>query len=220
MCEQTGESGHIRFTRPGGLDLTERALALCRLAEGSRVLDVGCGSGESVAHMCARHRLDAVGLDISAEVLTDAAVGAAGRLMLGDAQALPFADDEFDCVLFECSLSKVADAARALAEAARVLRPGGWTAVSDFFAEAVERQYTGVLGRVPTLETWSKRFHNAGFDILYEEERVADLRKLWGQLVFDYGLERILSDPHFDMRVLRTETLGYFLTVSRKRVEV
>ena len=43
--------------RPGGLELTDRIVALARLPRGARVLDVGCGSGATVAHLADRHGL-------------------------------------------------------------------------------------------------------------------------------------------------------------------
>ena len=48
--------------RPGGFELTDRALALARLSAGARVLDVGCGLGASVAHLVDHCGLRAVGL--------------------------------------------------------------------------------------------------------------------------------------------------------------
>jgi ubiquinone/menaquinone biosynthesis C-methylase UbiE len=45
--------------------------------------------------------------------------------VLGDVQALPFADGQFDCVIAGWVLYHVADRDRAISECARVLRPGG-----------------------------------------------------------------------------------------------
>jgi arsenite methyltransferase len=55
--------------RPGGLALTERAMALCALPAGARVLDVGCGAGATVEYLIARRRLTAAGADPSAPLL-------------------------------------------------------------------------------------------------------------------------------------------------------
>jgi SAM-dependent methyltransferase len=48
-----------------------------------------------------------------------------------DGRALPFEDGGFDVVVFDSTLSHVPGPERALAEAARVLRPGGWLAIFD-----------------------------------------------------------------------------------------
>ena len=54
--------------------------------------------------------------------------------MHGDAEALPLADATFDVALSECSLCTFPDKERAVAEMARVLRPGGTIAVADVTA--------------------------------------------------------------------------------------
>ena len=209
----------IRFERPGGLRLTERMVR--DLEPGSRVLDVGCGSGASVMHMRTRLGLDAIGLDCDEAALADADGAVAASLLCGDAHTLPFADGAFDAVLFECSFSKMGDPDRALAEAARVLHPGGTLAVNDFFGKKSGREFQGLLGRAETRATWSRRFHGAGFDVVCEEDCTDSLRTLWGQLVLDHGLERILADPRFGEELANMlcagEGLGYFLIVARKR---
>ena len=60
----TGET-----VRPGGYDLTRRAVEFCGLATGSRLLDVGCGTGASVELLIGEYRLDAVGVDPTGKML-------------------------------------------------------------------------------------------------------------------------------------------------------
>jgi len=96
-----------------------------------RVLDVGCGPGDLLRSM-ARHRDGwgvLAGFDFSAGMAAQAAAAAAGlpvRVMVADAQANPFPDRSFDVVLARHMLYHVPDIGRAVAEAARVLRPGGY----------------------------------------------------------------------------------------------
>ncbi|MBN1137731.1 MAG: methyltransferase domain-containing protein [Anaerolineae bacterium] len=95
-----------------------------------RVLDVGCGSGDLLRGM-ARQRPDwatLVGFDLSpgmANRAADLAQGLPARFFVGDAQALPFPDALFDVVMARHVLFYVPDIDQAVAEAARVLRPGG-----------------------------------------------------------------------------------------------
>lgn len=120
--------------RPGGPVLTARALDACGLAPGSLVGDIGCGAGGTLEYLEAAG-LQGVGLDCSGALLGEAASRcAAGRLVNGRAEALPFRDASFDALFCECVLSVVARKETALAEYARVLKRGGRLVISDVFA--------------------------------------------------------------------------------------
>jgi SAM-dependent methyltransferase len=84
------------------------------------VLDVGCGDG-ALGWPLRRAGVPWVGLDFSATLLRDAPRPAAR----GDATRLPFPDEAFGAVAMLYMLYHLADPALALAEARRVLRPGG-----------------------------------------------------------------------------------------------
>jgi SAM-dependent methyltransferase len=95
-----------------------------------RVLDVGCGPGDTLREMARRHRGWSllIGFDFSAGMIGKAAnlaVGVPVHFFVADAQAMPFPDHSFDVVMARHMLYHVPDIDRAVAEAARVLRPGG-----------------------------------------------------------------------------------------------
>ena len=104
-----------------------------------RLLDVGTGSGRML-RLLGRRTGEAVGVDISARVLAGArgVLHGAGlrhcTLRQGDMYALPFADAEFDTVTFDEVLSIAERPDRALAEAARVLKPGARILIVDRIA--------------------------------------------------------------------------------------
>lgn len=102
------------------------------LPEGLHWLDVGCGTGaftELVLDRCAPSEISAV--DPSEDQVAYAkSRTAAGRVdfRIGDAQSLPFADDEFDVATMALAINFVPDGAKAVAEMKRVVRAGGTVA--------------------------------------------------------------------------------------------
>ncbi|HYU59188.1 MAG TPA: methyltransferase domain-containing protein [Solirubrobacterales bacterium] len=95
------------------------AYALCAdLLPAGRTLDLGCGVGHSYALLAPR---TTVGVDIDADALSSQD----RETHVADMRALPFADASFDSVLAVQSLEHAPDPDRVLAEARRVLAPGG-----------------------------------------------------------------------------------------------
>ncbi|WP_157269679.1 class I SAM-dependent methyltransferase [Azohydromonas aeria] len=101
-------------------------------APGLQWLDVGCGNGAFTDLIIRRCRPAMVrGVDPSAEQIEYARAHLASdtvQFEIGDAQALPFADDGFDLAVMPLVIFFVPDPARGVAEMARVGRPGGWVA--------------------------------------------------------------------------------------------
>lgn len=101
---------------------------------GARVLDVGCGFGETARLMSeARPDLEFVLLN-AVQVQLDRVPDTFERV-LGDAHALPFEDASFDAVMFNASLCNM-DVHVAMAEAGRVLKPGGVLFLNELLREA------------------------------------------------------------------------------------
>lgn len=141
----------VLSSRVGKLRFRDRLLDGLGLAGGERVLDVGCGRGlllVGAAHRLAKGK--AVGLDLWSTVdqsgnapeatLENARrAGVAGRVELhtGDMTAMPFPDGSFDAVVSNLAVHNVPTAEgrrAAVAEVARVTRPGGRVALADFQA--------------------------------------------------------------------------------------
>jgi len=103
----------------------------------ARVLDVGSGPGRGTAALCSRFPdAHVVALDLALPMLHAAALHAgdprAFARVGGDAQALPFADGGFDVVHSNLCLQWCDDPGLAIAEFARVLKPGGLLLFSTF----------------------------------------------------------------------------------------
>lgn len=117
----------------------ERAIdrALGRRGFGTLV-DIGTGTGRMI-ELFGRRAREAIGIDRSSEMLRLARVklesaGVRSSLRQGDMYALPLADETADCVIIHQVLHYAHAPADAIAEAARVLAPGGTLLVVDFAA--------------------------------------------------------------------------------------
>jgi ubiquinone/menaquinone biosynthesis C-methylase UbiE len=123
-----------------GDDLRDVA-ALAAGHASARVLDLGCGGGH-VSFAVAPHVAEVVAYDLSEEMLAAVASEAAARGLgnlstrRGAAEALPFEDASFDFVFTRFSAHHWYDAKAGLAEARRVLKPGGKAAFIDVIAPA------------------------------------------------------------------------------------
>lgn len=125
---------------------------------GKRILIAGIGSGLDIPDLPAG--ADYTGIDITPAMLRRAHQRAAkcGRSMAletGDVMALPYADASFDAVVMHLIVAVVPDAARALGEAARVLKPGGRIFILDKFLRPGQRAplrrfMSPLLGKVVT----------------------------------------------------------------------
>lgn len=105
----------------------EAVIVACDIGSGTRVLDVGCGSGEFLKRVRARGAT-ASGIDPAPGMvaLTE------GDVRVGTFDHLPWPDGSFDVVTAFNALQFAVDPVEALREAARVVTPGGLVAVSNW----------------------------------------------------------------------------------------
>ena len=123
------------------------------------VLDCGCGTGD-LTRVLRKHAELTVGADISGAMLE------AARAELGDdegviwavcpGECLPFADRVFDAVCFRGALHHMADERAALAEAYRVLKPGGRLVLSEPNGDSLVLFLPRLISRL-TLRRFSNR---------------------------------------------------------------
>jgi arsenite methyltransferase len=153
--------------------------AVADLHGGETVLDLGSGAGADV--LISARRVGptgrAIGLDMTDEMLELARANAAEagvdnvEFVKGYLEDIPLADDSVDVVISNCVINLAADKHVVLAEAARVLRPGGRFAVSDVIADpgmddatrADMQQWTGCVAGALTDDEFSDALAAAGF---------------------------------------------------------
>jgi ubiquinone/menaquinone biosynthesis C-methylase UbiE len=154
--------------------------AVADLHPGETVLDLGSGAGGDV--LISARRVSpggkAIGLDMTSEMLELARRNAreAGvdnvEFVEGYLEEIPLPDASVDVVISNCVINLAADKSVVLAEAARVLRPGGRFAVSDVVAdedmEAETRSdmaaFTGCIGGALTEAEYRSALEGAGFE--------------------------------------------------------
>lgn len=126
------------------------AVEMSGVREGTRVLDVASGSGDIAAALAKRagpagevwmSDINAAMLEVGRGKLADAGFLLPG--VLCDAERLPFPDGHFDCVSVAFGLRNMTHKDRALAEMARVAKPGGRVIVLEFSrpAKFLEKPY-------------------------------------------------------------------------------
>ncbi|HMK96077.1 MAG TPA: arsenite methyltransferase [Acidimicrobiales bacterium] len=166
--------------------------AVADLHPGEVVLDLGSGAGADV--LIAARRVApggrAIGLDMTAEMLELARKNAAEagadnvEFLEGYLEEIPLPDASVDVVLSNCVINLAADKNIVLAEASRVLRPGGRFAVTDIVADADideatradMEQWAGCLAGALTEAEYRAALSGAGFaDVeVIETHRVHD----------------------------------------------
>jgi L-amino acid N-acyltransferase YncA/2-polyprenyl-3-methyl-5-hydroxy-6-metoxy-1,4-benzoquinol methylase len=154
-------------------------VAVAALAPGEAVLDLGSGGGIDV--LLSARRVGpggrVYGLDASAEMIAlaraNAAAAGAGNVefLQGSIEDVPLPDGHVDAVVSNCVINLSADKPRVLAEAFRVLRPGGRLGVSDVIAaegadlavRAAAERRTGCASGTVTAAQYRHQLLAAGF---------------------------------------------------------
>lgn len=174
--------------------LVECVAQAARLEPGAAVCDVGCGYGATARLLAARYGAQVTALTVSAHqhryAEAQAVDGPAPTYLLQDWSHNTLPDASFDAVLFVESLAHMHDKRRALAEAYRVLRPGGrlvactWLAAADaprwaarWLLEPICRE--GQLPGLPTAEAYRAWLGACGFEALRFDHLSANVRRTW-----------------------------------------
>jgi len=218
-----------RLFRPGGLELTARAVAFANLAAGETVLDIGCGRGESVRFLRTLG-VDAIGVDCEQSIETGFGHGISPFAhVVANAESMPFPTGSIDGVLAECSLSVTSDQEQVLAECARVLVDGGKLILSDLYARQPEaigmvRALKGsCVSGVIVREQLEQSLALRGFTVDLWEDHSQALRECAAHFILEHGTLDGLwkceaeASAEATQTAMRAVRAGYFLLIATRR---
>lgn len=165
----------IGGAHPGGLDITKNVLNKERLKMHHKVLDVGCGTGQTAVFIVKHFGCHVTGLDSHPLMLKKARKRSKRKYLslpfvLGKVENMPFDDNTFDAVIAE-SVTLFTNIPLALKEYARVLKPNGVLLNLDMAAthplspkETKEFKRVYHIEKIPTATEWLHLFLETGFD--------------------------------------------------------
>ena len=218
---QSGRHDDGEPLRPGGLELTTRAIQCAAFAAPDYILDLGCGTGTGTK-LLRRHGCVAIGLDRSpARLAQSASTQPNFTAVAADARWLPLADASVDGVLAECSLSLTGYNQATLGECHRVLRPGGRLAITDVFARHEDPERAPLPGCLAGLTSRGEilaAMAAAGFIVQRWEDHSDVLKSFLAQLIFSgRGSEALWAGNGTAFAAaLRACRPGYFLLTACK----
>jgi arsenite methyltransferase len=156
--EATAKQVEATYQTPDVIEQRRATRAILALQPGEHVLDIGSGPGFLAAEMAAEVGAGGrvVGLDPSESMLAmGARRGAPVEYVAGDAVTLPFPDETFDAAIATQVYEYVPDMPAALAEARRVLKPGGRLLILDTDWDSVVWHSTDRARMQRVLKKWN-----------------------------------------------------------------
>ncbi|MEU8619481.1 methyltransferase domain-containing protein [Streptomyces sp. NPDC048623] len=223
-----GDSYH-----PGGTALTRRLADGLGLTPGARVLDVASGRGTTALLLADSYGAEVDGVDYAPgnTALAQGAAQAAdladrARFTTGDAEHLPYPDGVFDAVVCECALCTFPDKARAAAEFARVLGPGGRLGITDVTvtAERLPPELTGLGARIACiadarpLQQYTEILAGAGLRTLRTERHDQAMLRMIDQIEARLNLLRMTAAAHLTTAGVDLDAAPAVLAAARSAV--
>jgi tocopherol O-methyltransferase len=185
------------------LQLIEHLAELANIRPGSHILDIGCGFGGSSLFLAKDFNASVTGITISSVQVEMAKRAAAeqhldANFLLMDAEAMRF-DQQFDVLWSVESISHYHDREKFFASAARILKPGGTFAITDWFKKenltpaetrnVIEPIEKGMFVELQVMDDYEGYFRSNGLQILHREILNENCARTW-----DLSLE-IIKDP-------------------------
>lgn len=187
------------------IQMIEHLAQLAGMKTGMRLLDIGCGFGGTSVYLAQKYGARATGITISpvqVQMAKDAAIKAKvdANFLLMDAEDMRFAEP-FDLLWSVESISHYHDPKRFFAAAAKLLKPGGCFAVTDWFQKEnlsaadrkkfIEPIEKGMMVELRGMNAYGEFLAASGFEVVYREDMTLKCAKSW-----DIALD-IIKDKAF-----------------------
>ena len=197
--------------RPGGFEITNRAISFCKFDKGAKILDLGCGEGATVDFLTDKG-FEAAGIDRN-----PANINLQKNLLVGLAETMPFQNSSMDGIIMECSFNLMDDQKTVLKRCFEVLKPAGKLIISVLYARGKTNLINGsCIGLVETKEDIIQKLEGSNFCVELFEDYSTELRTMWGQMIFDQGAKAFYCDLGVCPEKLKEVKCGYCLIVAKK----
>ena len=165
----------IGGAHPGGINLTKKIFEKESIDRTSRILDVGCGTGQTAAYLAYNYGANVTGIDINSTMIAMAKRRMRKsrlpvKIIHGSIEKVPLRDNQFDFIICESVLSFV-NKSRALNEIYRLLKDGGRfiaieLTVQQPLNEKEENEIKQFYGfeSLSTKKDWVTLLKSAGFE--------------------------------------------------------
>lgn len=182
--------------KPGEFRITQKAMERWKLSKGAKVLDIGCGLGETMAFLQREYGYDCSGIDLSIARIKEAEKRNPDLdIAYGDGEFLDgFTSYSFDGVLMECTLSLINLPDEALHEAYCVLKKGGKLFISDLYVKDPDPEFLTAL-RIEAQRLRSKPHHEkeCGTDCEEEHRNMPVAFRASGRFLIEPLLEQMVE---------------------------
>ena len=214
LPDYSRQAEHYDETRSASPSVVGPLLQALDGAPGPRLADIGGGTG-NYALVLKQEGWDSVVVDCSADMLGRAAAKGL-QTVQAHAERLPFGDESFDAATMISMLHHVQDRRAALAEARRILRPGGRLVLLGFTREDASTLW--ILDYFPSSRAWMDATHPPRAAYL-EELPGAQTASLEFHDLKDANLAALSTDPERLIEAAQRGRTSYFERMQRDHAE-
>ncbi|WP_231514780.1 class I SAM-dependent methyltransferase [Oceanobacillus salinisoli] len=195
---------------PGGLKLTKKMLKPEVINESTKVLDAGCGTGQTAANIVQLYGCTVTALDYNKMMVKKArsrfdALGLQTDVIHGNTENLPFNNKVYDIILSE-SVIAFSDVTKTIHEFSRVLKETGvLLAIEMVLEKDIPEEELSMLSefysisRFRTTGEWMREFKDAGFNRIEVEKYEPKFDAHDVENAPDFSLSEEMDDQLFDI---------------------